>query len=209
MAGVGSSVERFVKSFAFSLLLGAIWATLSASRTRSLFARFSWIEFLWVFYNVAITVLFVIRSRPAVVSLNPLHWVVALLTSFSGFFFQRLESSNPGAELVSTALTGLGLALGIAAAINLGRSYDVFPALRGIRTGFLYGRVRHPMYTSSLIIRLGYVVANPSWYNAALFFALVWLYILRAGYEESILARNSDYLSYAQRVRCRFVPFVF
>ncbi|MHC4721009.1 MAG: methyltransferase family protein [Planctomycetota bacterium] len=101
--------------------------------------------------------------------MNLIHWTVALITSFSGFFFSReAANSTPVLLLTANVLIISALFLGIATALILGRSYDFLPALRRVRTEFLYQIVRHPMYLSSIIIKLGYVLKNPSVYNALL-----------------------------------------
>src|SRR3989304_6265654 len=105
--------------------------------------------------NATITLLFLVRTRPSRVSLNPLHWLVALLTSFSGLFFEGRSTSPYHADLLGDALILLGLTGSGSAAVALGRSYDFLPALRGVSTGWLYRYVRHPMYVSSIVMRLG------------------------------------------------------
>ncbi|MFX0204308.1 MAG: hypothetical protein ACFFCW_50060, partial [Candidatus Hodarchaeota archaeon] len=39
---------------------------------------FEFTEFLWFVYNVTISLLFLLRVRPSVVSIDPIHWTVAL-----------------------------------------------------------------------------------------------------------------------------------
>ena len=88
-------VERALKSFALSVLLFLTWGSLTALKARSLRADFAWIELAWVAYNALIAILFLIRSRPSQVSMNPWHWFVALITSFAGLFFARETGSLP------------------------------------------------------------------------------------------------------------------
>jgi len=199
-------VERVVKSFGFSLALFLIFGAMTVSRGRSLFTEFRWMELLWLFYNGTLCVLFLIRSRPSVVSLHPVHWLVALLTSFSGLFLQQRPAAPPALETIADVMIVAGILASVVAGISLGRSYDVFPALRGLTTGWIYGLIRHPMYLSSIVIRLGYVLKHPSAYNLLIFAGIVWLYDLRAGYEESVLENDPRYADYRNRVRFRFVP---
>jgi protein-S-isoprenylcysteine O-methyltransferase Ste14 len=199
-------VERFLKSFVFSAACAAVWGSLSALRARDLIRDFSWMEVAWLVYNATISALFLVRTRPALVSMKPLHWLVALLTSFSGLLFTRTVSGGAYVVVVGDALILLGLVGSGTAAVALGRSYDFLPALRGVSTGWLYRYIRHPMYAASIIIRLGYVVKHFSAYNGAVFLIMVWLYDQRAGFEEQVMRNDPHYLEYESRVRFRFVP---
>lgn len=198
--------ERVVKSFGFSVFCCAVWCVLSTSHVRALLHQFEWMELIWLVYNATLAMLFLVRTRPSVVSLNPVHWVVALLTSFAGLFFERNAEGIAGGIPLGNGLILLGLAISGSSALALGRSYDFLPALRGVTTGWLYACIRHPMYLSSIIIRLGYVLKHASLYNAALFIAMVALYDRRAAFEEQVMSNEPRYRAYVARVRYRFLP---
>lgn len=118
---------------------------------------------------------------------------------------------NPPAALLlaGDTLIGAGVLLGLAAALVLGRSFDVFPALRHVKTQYVYRIVRHPIYLSALVLRLGYLLKNPSIYNAVLLMIVAVLYDRRAKYEEGILSHDRSYVDYLQQVKYRFVPGVY
>lgn len=205
-----ATIESFLKSFAFSFLLFLFWASLTLIRTRALLKDFGFTELLWLIYNVTVSLLFLIRVKPSVVSMNLVHWTVALITSFSGFFFSReTANSTPILLLTANVLIISALFLGITTALILGRSYDFLPALRRVRTEFLYQIVRHPMYLSSIIIKLGYVLKNPSVYNALLLVLITVLYDKRAKYEEDIMSNDNSYVDYLQQVKYRFIPGIY
>ncbi|MHC5109200.1 MAG: methyltransferase family protein [Planctomycetota bacterium] len=203
------TLERFIKSFWFSALLFLVWGTLTVVRARGLWEHFTLTELIWVLYNGTISVFFLIRSSPSRVSMNPWHWLVALGTSFSGLFFERLLIER---ELWHKAITWVliygGLTMSAVAAFTLGRSYDLFPALRRVKTRRVYQWVRHPMYAASMLVRFGYLVRNPTLLNAILLIPVIWLYIKRAQYEEAILGDDPVYRDYARTVPFRFVPGV-
>jgi protein-S-isoprenylcysteine O-methyltransferase Ste14 len=205
-----SAIERFLKSFALSLLLCVVWGCFTFLQAQKLREGFDATEALWLVYNATISLLFLIRSRPSAVDMNPIHWTVALLTSFSGFAF----SSNGAASdaFLSQSAEGLiwlGIALSVWAALLLGRSYDFLPALRRVQTGWLYRIVRHPMYTSSMAIKLGYVLEHPSIYNCLLLALVVVLYDRRARYEEDVMSNDASYVDYLRQVKRRFIPGVY
>jgi len=142
--------------------------------------------------------------------MNLIHWSVALITSFSGFFFVREAANrNPILLFTADALILFALFLGIVAALILGRSYDFLPALRRVKTKFAYHIVRHPMYLSSIIIKVGYVLKNPSFYNAMLALLIIVLYDKRAKYEEDIMSHDNSYVDYLQKVKYRFILGIY
>jgi len=205
-----AALDSFLKSFAFSGLLSLSCAILAAPHAWALLKGFDAFELLHLAYNLTVAFLFLIRTRPSLVSMNLLHWMVALLTSFSGFFFVR-KGSNPSASLLLAGdiLIGTGVLFAFAAALVLGRSFDLFPALRRVKTQYVYQIVRHPIYLSALVLRLGYVLKNPSLYHAALLLVVVVLYDRRAKYEEDVLSHDRSYRDYLRQVKYRFVPGVY
>ena len=200
-------LDRFLKSFTLSALLFAVWGWLGFRHALSLGEHFDPVELLWVIYNVTLALLFLLRSRPSIVSLNGWHWLVALLTSFSGFFFDRRPIAQLAAQRAAAdVIMAMGLLVGVVAAVSLRRSYDFIPALRRTQTGGAYRVVRHPMYMSSMAIRLGYLVRHPSALNLGVFAIMIYLYILRAAFEETIMNRDPVYQTYRERVRWKFIP---
>jgi len=205
-----ATLDSFLKSFPLSVLLSLGCAMLAAPHARALLSGFDAFELLHLVYNVTVALFFLIRTRPSIVSMNLLHWTVALLTSFSGFLFVR-NSTNPqaGLLLAGDTLIGAGILLGFTAALVLGRSFDIFPALRRVKTRYVYQIVRHPIYLSAMVLRLGYVLKNPSIYNAVLLLLVAVLYDRRARYEEELLAQDRSYSEYLRQVKYRFVPGVY
>ena len=204
------TIESFLKSFTFSFLLFLFWGYFCLTGIQTLLKGFDFIQSLWLIYNVTISLLFLIRVRPTVVSMNPAHWIVALITSFSGFFFSGTGANHNSVLLfMADSLIIFAVLGGIMTAFILGRSYDFLPALRGVKTQYLYKIVRHPMYLSSIIIKLGYALKNPSVYNLLLLAVVIILYDRRAKYEEDIMSHDNSYVDYLQQVKYRFVPGIY
>lgn len=202
-------VERFPKSFGWSAILFAIWGCFALGKGLSLRNAFSLTQLLWVIYNALIVLYLLVRSRPSVVSMNPLHWIVALVTCFSGFFLVRSETSNPVLLHIARPIICISVAVAIATTLMLGRSYDILPALRSLKTNYLYGVVRHPMYLCSIVATFGYTLLNPVPINVVLLVAIAVLYDLRARYEEEVVSHDNRCAAYFQKVRCRFVPGLY
>lgn len=201
------TIESFLKGRAFSALLCLYCAFFAFMRTRMLLERFDLFELLHLVFNVTFAALFLTRVRAVVVSMNITHWTVALVTSFSGFFFVR-EAASPGRGvlLAGDVLMIFAGLVQMAAALTLGRSLGFLPALRRVKTEYVYGIVRHPMYMASIVVKLGYILRNPSIVNAMLFVAVAVLYDRRAKYEEDILSHDHAYVEYMQQVKYRFMP---
>lgn len=205
-----AKIESFLKSWTFSFLLCLFWSYFCITGIQSLIKRFDFIQLLWLIYNVIISLLFLIRIRPVIVSMNLAHWTVALVTSFSGFFFSRTVTNHNHVLLhILDAMIIFAVFLGIITAIILGRSYDFLPALRGVKIRYVYNIIRHPMYLSSMIIKTAYTLRNPSLYNLLLWGIIIFLYDKRARYEESIMSNDNSYSNYMQKVKYRFVPGIY
>ena len=91
----------------------------------------------------------------------------------------------------------------------LSRTVEVQENQQVIDTG-LYGIVRHPMYSATLILFL----AMPLVLNSIWSFVLMLLYIpiiaMRIRNEETVLERDlAGYTEYKQHVRYRLIPFVW
>lgn len=95
------------------------------------------------------------------------------------------------------------------ALIALGKSFSLLPARRQIRTGWMYRIVRHPAYSAYMIIDVVYVTQLPTVRNIVVVLFGVALFVCRAKLEEALLSNDPAYREYMQRVRWRFVPWVY
>ena len=91
----------------------------------------------------------------------------------------------------------------------LSRTIEVQDNQQLIYTG-LYGIVRHPMYTATLLMFLAMPVFLGSWWALLLFAIYPILIIARIRNEEEVLAAGlKGYVDYQTRVRWRLIPFVW
>ena len=135
-------------------------------------------------------------------------WARAVLV-FIGMLFP-LAASPEGQVLWSGGwwLAGAGAVLGILAAVALGSSFDVVPAVRDIVSRGPYQLIRHPGMTAILIMTVGFLLVHWSPWNAAVLGFTVLLGVVTALLEEDLLRRDERYIDYAARVRWRFLPGV-
>lgn len=106
----------------------------------------------------------------------------------------------------------MGAIFGLAGVQALGRCRTPYPEplTEGhlVRVG-IYRRVRHPLYTSLMLITCGWGLSWSSWWCLASAVALSVLLIAKALAEERWLRkRYPDYSEYAAKVP-RFLPFLF
>jgi protein-S-isoprenylcysteine O-methyltransferase Ste14 len=113
----------------------------------------------------------------------------------------------PGAATVT--LSAIGLLIVIGGKLSLGRSFGLMPANRGIVSTGLYRLVRHPIYMGYLITHVGFFAANATIWNLLTFVGADVALMIRAVYEERVLARDAEYGAYQQKVRWRVVPGLF
>ena len=90
--------------------------------------------------------------------------------------------------------------------INLGRSFGLAPANRGVKTELLYGIVRHPLYSLYTIYDIAVVSLALSSHNCYICILHALFSFLRAKREEKILIQDEAYREYVSKTRYMFLP---
>lgn len=91
----------------------------------------------------------------------------------------------------------------------LSRTVEVMEGQEVISTG-LYGIVRHPMYTSTLLMFLAMPIVLGSWWALIPFVFYVPMIVVRTLDEEKLLRQElRGYTDYCAQIRWRIVPFVW
>lgn len=130
-----------------------------------------------------------------------------------GFDF-RFGWSNMPVWLSATALTiflvsYLYFFLVLKANSFASRVIEVEPEQKVIDTG-PYAYLRHPMYTSAILIALSMPLILGSYYALILFATMPAIFVYRLLNEEKYLSKNLyGYKEYCERVKYRLVPFVW
>ena len=76
-----------------------------------------------------------------------------------------------------------------------------------ITTG-IYKYIRHPMYTSVIVMMFSFFIANPTWLEGLLLLSLIIVLILKAKREEKHLSMaHSNYSSYCKKTKL-FIPYI-
>lgn len=131
----------------------------------------------------------------------------------SGLDFRFGWSRLPG-WLVMLAAVLLLLSYGMYAEVMrenawLSRTVEVQEGQKVVDTG-LYGIVRHPMYTATILLFLSIPLVLGSFWGFVVFLAYPLLIAKRIRQEEALLERELEgYSDYKQRIKYRLIPFVW
>lgn len=110
---------------------------------------------------------------------------------------------------ISPAIMLAGVGLQILGKLALGRSFDIFPANRGIVVGGPYRFVRHPIYTGYFMMHVGFFMTRISVYNLCVLAACYMMVIYRIVAEEALLSKDPAYREYMEKTPSRAIPGIF
>jgi protein-S-isoprenylcysteine O-methyltransferase Ste14 len=160
-----------------------------------------------LFRNTSITLVFLIRRPSKLTSRNIGDWIAAI----GGTFITYLYTSK--ADPIHTFIVPTAYVIMIITAflstvciVNIGRSFGIVPANRGVKTDLLYGIVRHPLYSLYTIYDLAVISLAFSLHNCYICILHALFSYLRAKREEKILIRDRAYEEYISRTRYMFLP---
>ena len=156
-----------------------------------------------------VVVLTIVRRRARTVDRSVLAAALTTLSLAGPFLLTAGDATPLASDLATAALSGIGLALVVAAKIALGRSFGLAPANRGVVVSGPYTLVRHPIYTGYLVTHVGFLMAHPTVWNVAIILIADSGLILRALMEERVLSGDALYQQYCRRVGWHLVPGVF
>jgi protein-S-isoprenylcysteine O-methyltransferase Ste14 len=109
-------------------------------------------------------------------------------------------------------LLSIGVGVGLAGAVALGRNITPFPKPSGkgllVKRG-IFSFIRHPIYTGVMLSSLGWALVWQSWPALLLALVLIPFFDAKARREEYWLRKAfSDYADYERCVK-RFIPWVY
>src|ERR1700730_1275664 len=100
-------------------------------------------------------------------------------------------------------------ALGVCGLLFLRRSLSIIPEARRLVTGGPYRFIRHPLYAAEILAAVALVLARPGLWATLTLVQFIAVQMLRARFEEGLLARIfPEYRSYARRTR-KLIPLVW
>ena len=209
---VAARTRQFDKSLALDLAeraaVTALFAWFAADLLRSAVTGI-WFNWLLLFSEAVIVVFILLRRRTAAVSLRPPEWALAAAGSW-GPLLVRPGGPGPLAEpALLAAMMLAGVLLQVSAKLVLARSFGLIPANRGVKREGPYRLLRHPMYAGYVLTHIGFLLAYPTLWNAAVYGTCLCLQVMRIQAEERLLAEDAEYRAFQSAVRWRLLPGVF
>jgi len=167
-----------------------------------------WTSLLWMVSEGLVVLLLVFRRDSRRLSRSPWDWLVALGGTFT-VLLVRPTTKAIAPESIGIALQIAGTLFAICGKVFLGRSFGLVAADRGIVSGGPYRIVRHPIYLGYLSTHVGFLLANWSLRNIAVYIVIYLFQISRILSEERLLREDESYRDYCKRVRYRLIPSIF
>lgn len=201
---------RVLDSRAINLLVGifmaSLWVLFAYRHLQAFQTTGEWTYLVVCFSETLTAGFFLFRSAPVTVSKDPLDWLFALGGTFTALLFAPAAwGILPAAKI----LVVIGTVMQIFGLISLNRSFAIVAAKREIKTRGMYHFIRHPLYASYLIIFTGYILANTTWTNFAIYVLTMGFLFVRLQREEKHLSLDPKYAEYMLLVRYRVIPFIF
>jgi protein-S-isoprenylcysteine O-methyltransferase Ste14 len=156
-----------------------------------------------------VVVLTVFRRRAQLIDRSLLAGAITVVSLAGPPLLRATRGEGLLPDLVTTVISGIGLALVIVGKVTLGRSFGIAPANRGVVARGPYNVVRHPIYAGYLVTHIAFLVANPGPWNAAVVVIGDSALVIRALIEERVLGGDEGYQAYCRRVGWHLVPGVF
>ena len=151
------------------------------------------------------------REQSLVVKLSGLMFIVGFVLAGLGqrFGWYALPRGGSIGAAVAFLLSYVTYAEVLRENTYLSRTVKVEKGQKVVDTG-LYGVVRHPMYSATLILFLSMPLVLGSVYSFAVFCAYPFIIAARIRGEEKLLeAELEGYKEYRQKVKYRLVPFIW
>jgi protein-S-isoprenylcysteine O-methyltransferase Ste14 len=191
---------------AINFLIFAVWKLYFSFKEGTL-------DFTLVSYTMQSTVLIfyvLIRKQHKLIDNNYFHQFIALAAFFSGILFiWQPQTGGDTENMISNIIIFTSNILGIFTIINLGKSFGILIAIREIKTKGLYSYVRHPMYGTDILLRIGFTVSHFTLFTVLLVVISILCYLYRAILEEKYLSSQDEYKLYVKKVKIRFIPYIF
>ena len=204
-----NKVNMFLKSRLAHIIssgfLGSIYIVFAYAHVSSFLKTH---EITWLLFGLSESLLvffYIFRTRPNTISVEFFDWLIAIIGTFAPLFFRPAEW---GVLPMAKYAIIVGTVFQIMGVLSLNRSFALVAACRSIKTKWMYGIVRHPIYASYCLIFLGYVLSSTTVANVVVYSVSMIFLMLRIIREEKHLALDPLYRQYQLKVRYRLIPYV-
>ena len=153
----------------------------------------------------------IIASLLGILGLVGVHWLA--IYEFAHLSTQQISFTNILFNIMSISLIIIAIAVNQIAVKTLGKFFDrlvIKDSHQLIRTG-IYSKVRHPIYTSYLLLFIGFCALLQSWVSLGVLIvvSLIW-FGNRIATEEAMLIEEfgDDYQTYKEETK-RLIPLIY
>ena len=141
---------------------------------------------LLVLRDVVAAWFLITRNPSSIKKTNRFAEILAYVSSGWAFLYLSADERTASASLIASCLSIAGFTLSTLSLFDLGKSFGVSPANRGVVRSGVYRYFKHPMYVGYVISEAGFIVLNP--WNMALWGLSITLYLFRAKIEANIFS---------------------
>ena len=166
------------------------------------------IQILPMIQGTIIIAFVVFRPFGGSILISPYAMSIALIGTMLTLFVNPVGYRPEYASIGGTMMV-FAICMGVVAKLYMNRRWGFLVANRGVQTKGPYAFVRHPVYIAYIIGDIGFLIANPSLWNASILLLQAFFLILRIFEEEKFLSLDPDYRTYKERVRYRLIPKVY
>ncbi len=151
------------------------------------------------------------KEQTLVVKLSGLMFLIGFIVAGLGFRFGWY--TLPKSIVIGAAVIFIAAYILYAEVLRentyLSRTIEVQENQKVIDTG-LYGVVRHPMYSATVLLFLSMPLVLGSIYSFLIFLVYPFVIARRIKFEEELLEKELDgYREYKQKVKYRLIPFIW
>lgn len=189
--------------------LVGMWAYFLVAIVQSVAHSHRFYDLLILGVETLTVALVLLRRGASSISTSSSDWILAFGASLTPLLVRPVAADATGLVSLGTVLMLTSIAMQFGSKLTLGRSFGVVPARREIVVRGPYKLVRHPIYASYLIGHAGFLMINPSLWNACIYAIATSLQIARLLREERLLSESPQYEAYLSQVRYRLVPGLF
>ena len=158
-------------------------------------------------FEMAVVYFSVTRPMPKESNKSLYDWTIALAGSFIIMLLRPAPQVHDHLPILIAQVIGMSISL--TALFSLNKSFGLVAANRGVKTGGLYGLIRHPIYAGYFLSFGAFLIQNMTLANAVIYGLFVTLELLRVAAEERVLSRDPDYAGYACKTRWRVLPLIY
>ena len=138
--------------------------------------------------------------------------MIYVVIQFSCIIYLILNTRYEYVDITVISLLITSMVIGLIAVFNMKmNNLNVVPTLKKmhqLRTNGIYQFVRHPMYTSVLLLCLALMLTNTHYISQGVMLVLLVNLILKSRLEEKLLTKRFDnYQAYKEKTG-RFIPFL-